>query len=136
MNSERIKIKSVSLTFRGFDMTPKKVESLVGVSASTLGIRGEAIKLNVETKWKRSVAKFSLSVPKDSRLDEMIPALFHLLGGVEHIREVRDQVMPEFLEIDIVLPIKGSVEQEGGFLSITSISEINTLRASLSFQFL
>jgi len=136
MNSRAAAFKAISLTLRGFNATPQEVEAIVGVSASKLGSRGEPVKPNVKTLLRRSFTKFSMQFPNDCRLDEMVPALLTHLGGVDHLCEVREQVQPDFFEIDIVLPIKGSEEQEGGFLSPTTIADLCILRVSLSFQFL
>lgn len=136
MTSKQIRFRSISLTFRGFELTPQEVESFVGVTATRLGNRGEPVKPGVKTLLKRSVAKYSLEFPSGCRLDEMVPALMQHLGGISHLCNVRDRVSPEFFEIDIVLPIKGSEEQEGGFFPSEVIADLYNLRASLSFQFL
>lgn len=129
-------IKSVALCLRGFELTPKQVESIIGVTASESGTRGEPVRSGVKSLLKRSFVRFSVEFPDGCRLDEMIPTLLTHLGGVNHIREVRDQIKPEFLEIDMVLPIKNSDEQEGGFLPPPTLVELSLLGASLSFQFL
>lgn len=128
--------KSISLTFRGFDLNPWELESLVGVKASLIGIRGKPIKSGVMTPLLRSCVIFSIDFPKDRRLDEMFPALFAQLGGVNHLCSVRDLVRPEFFEINVVLPIKKSPEQEGGEFPPEIIKDLYLLRASLSFEFL
>ena len=128
--------KSISLTFRGFDTPPQEVQAIVGVEASSLGSRGEPVRPGVKSLLKRSFAKFSVEFPSGCRLDEMFPALMAHLGGVHHLCDVRDQVRAEFFELDIVLPVKGSEEQEGGFLPPTIIADLYLLKVSLSFQFL
>jgi hypothetical protein len=135
MNSIPV-IKSVALCLRGFELTPKQVESIIGVTASESGTRGEPVRPGMKSLLKRSFVRFSVEFPDGCRLDEMIPTLLIHLGGVNHIREVRDQIKPEFLEIDMVLPVKSSDEQEGGFLSAPTLVELSLLGASLSFQFL
>ncbi|CZT25942.1 hypothetical protein [Pseudomonas cerasi] len=129
-------IKSVALSIRGFDLAPKKVESIIGVAASELGMRGEPVRPGVKALLKRSFVRFSVSFPDGCRLDEMIPALLIYLGGINHIRECRDKIKPEFLEIDMILPVKNSNEQEGGFIAPSTLAELSQLGASLSFQFL
>lgn len=136
MNSRVKMFKSISLTFRGFDISPQEVQSIVGVTASSLGSRGEPIKVGVKSLLKRSFVQFSLEFPGGCRLDEMLPALMSHLGGVHHLCDVRNQVRPEFFELDLVLPIKGSEEQDGGFLPPSTIADLNLLKVSVSFQFL
>ncbi len=135
MNSVLV-IKSVTLCLRGFELTPKQVESIIGVTTSESGTRGEPVRSGVKSLLKRSFVRFSVEFPDGCRLDEMIPTLLTHLGGVNHIREVRDQIKPEFLEVDMVLPVKSSDEQEGGFLPPPTLVELSLLGASLSFQFL
>lgn len=136
MNTIPTVIKSVALCLRGFELTPKQVESIIGTTASEAGTCGEPVKPGVRTLLKRSFVRFSVEFPDGCRIDEMIPALWAHLGGVESIREARDKVNPEFLEIDVVLPIKSSDEQEGGFIPPSTLAELSLLGASLSFQFL
>lgn len=136
MNSRAKMFKSISLTFRGFDISPQEVQSIVGVETSSLGCRGEPIKPGVKSLLKRSFAKFSVEFPHGCRLDEMFPALMSHLGGAHHLCNVREQVRPEFFELDIVLPVKGSEEQEGGGLPPATIADLCLLKVSLSFQFL
>jgi hypothetical protein len=69
-------------------------------------------------------------------MDEMIPALWIHLGGMDRIREIKEKIKPEYLEVDLVLPVKGSEEQEGGFLSPSTLAELSLLGGTLSFQFL
>ena len=137
MSAENLRrFKSISLTFRGFDLTPEEVESIAGVATSEKGSKGMPAKPGVRTLLNRSFVQFSVDFPSGCRLNEMIPALVMHLGGTAHMCAVRDQVAPEFFEVHIVLPIKGSEEQEGGFLSPAVISDLCLLRATLTFAFL
>lgn len=131
-----IRKKSASLTFRGFDGKPEDIQQLIGVTATRLGLCGTPIKAGVATQWKKSVASFALEFESATLLCEMIPLLLSHLGGVEHLSTVRDRISPENFEIDIVLPIKHSEEQEGGFISPASLANLSQLHVSLSFQFL
>jgi hypothetical protein len=135
MSPEPIVPKSVSLTFRGFELTCQQVESLVGVAPSFTATRGEPTRPGRDILFPRSSVQYSLEFPIGCRLDEMIPALLAKLGGAAHLHDVRDRVTPEFLEFDIFLPIKGSLEQEGGFLSEETLRDLVDLRATLSFGF-
>ena len=49
MNASAGRQKSVSLTFRGFDLAAAEVANLLGVAASGLGNRGEPVKPGVKT---------------------------------------------------------------------------------------
>jgi hypothetical protein len=108
---------------------------MIGVAASETGSQGEPVRPGVKTLLKRSFVRVSVEFPDGCRLDEMIPTLFARVGGVNHLCEIRERVSPEFLEIDLLLPVKDSDEQEGGFLPATTLADLNRLRATLSFQF-
>ena len=129
------KVKSVSLTFRGFEVEPDIIEQLMGAKANSIGRIGSPIKAGVKTLLKRSFVEFSVSFSKDSRLDEMIPILLSHLGGVNNITMVREYVLPEFFEINFTLPIKSSDEQESGFIPAEVIMNVFKLGCSLSFDF-
>ena len=68
-------------------------------------------------------------------MDEMIPALFARVGGVENLLRVRQQVVPEFLEVDLAMWIKDSEEQEGGFIDLPTVENLAKVGATLSFGF-
>lgn len=135
MNSLSVRKKSVSLTFRGFDLTAEEVVALVGVAASRLGNRGEPVKLGVKTLLTRSYAIFSLDFLNDYELCEMLPALLKHLGGVNHLCQIQSQIQPEFSEIHFDLPVTASDESQEGYLSTTIIADVFQLNASLSFGF-
>ncbi|MBS7662410.1 hypothetical protein I0D00_10735 [Pseudomonas lalucatii] len=136
MSTTPNKVKTVALCLRGFELTPEQVESATGRKASETGTRGEPVKPGVKSLLKRSFVRFSVQIPNGCRIDELIPALWTHLGGIERIREARDIIKPEYLEVDLVLPVKNSDEQEGGFIPPSTITELSLLGASLSFQFL
>jgi len=126
----------VALCLRGFELAPAQVESAIGRAATERGMKGEPVKKGVSTILTRSFVRYSVECQDSRGFDEMINLLLGHVGGVSHLCDVRDQVKPEFLQIDITLPIKGSEEQEGGFFSPAVLSDIAKLRAMLSFQFL
>jgi hypothetical protein len=130
------KRKSISLCLRGFEMHPDDVESLVGVIAESKGVKGQPVRPNTKNLLRRSYVDFEIFMPPDTLLFAMLPALFEYLGGVEHLTKVREQVNPEFFEINFDLPVKNSEEQEGGFLELQSIADVHKLQATLSFGFL
>jgi hypothetical protein len=117
------------------EATPPDVERLVGVKAAVLGTRGDPVRPGVATILKRSCAVFSLEFNASVRLDEMVPAILSHVGGVDHICSVRDQIAPEYFEVGVTLPVKGSEEQEGGFISTASIADLCRIEATLSFGF-
>ena len=129
-------IRSASLTFRGFDLTLEEVDCIVGVAADLSGVRGEPVNQGAATLLKRSFARYAVDFIDGCRLDEMIPKLLDYLGGANHLSEAKEKISPEFFEINLVLPVKGSEEQEGGFLSPSILAVIAQLGVTLSFEFL
>jgi hypothetical protein len=128
--------KTVSLTFRGFELSPCQIEEMLGVKASETGQRGAHVKPGVKAVLKRSFVRFAIELDSSSRLDQVVPALLHHVGGVERIKKVRDAVMPEFFELDIIWPVKSSDEQEGGFLPPSVLSDLSRLECALTFGFI
>lgn len=123
-----------SLTFRGFAMPPSEVERLVGRPANEVGLAGEPRKPET-VSLKRSFASWTIEFDDSTRLDEAVPALIDSLGGAEHLTSVRRSVKPEFLEVDIAMWIKDSVDSEGGFIDAPSIEMLAMIGATLSFGF-
>ncbi len=126
----------VSLTFRGFEKSPSEVVNLVGVAPSYVGTKGAPVKPGVQTLLRRSAVQFTVSFNEKVRLAEMIPAIFEYVGGVNHVRKVSNVINPEFIEVNLVLPVKYSEEQEGGSIEPKHLGELYALGASLSFEFL
>lgn len=135
MSSSSNRKKSVSLTFRGFDMAAEEVAHLVGVAASRLGNRGEPVKAGIKRLLTRSYTIFSMDFASDYDLNDMLPALFARLGGAERLLNLRNEVRPEFLEIHFDLPARESDDSQDGYLSETVIADVFQLKASLSFGF-
>lgn len=136
MNSSSNRKKSVSLTFRGFDIAAEEVASLLGATASRLGNRGEPVKLGVKTLLTRSYIIFSMDFESDYELNDMFPALLARLGGVNRLLPIRNEVQPEFLEIHFDLPVQGHDTSQDGYLSEAVVADVFQLKASLSFGFL
>jgi len=123
-----------SLTFRGFDVLPSEVESLIGVKATSLGTQGSPRRPGT-TPLQRSFAQWAIEFPDSARLDEMIPAILNSIGGPDHLAKARSTVKPEFLEVDLTLRIKDSEHQEGGFIDRSTIEMLAKFGATLSFGF-
>ncbi|MGY2264540.1 hypothetical protein ACW9I4_04480 [Pseudomonas sp. SDT2931_S440] len=136
MTKSRHVIRSASLTFRGFALTLEDVESIIGAPSGLSGIRGKPAKHGVSTLLKRSFASYEVNFIEGCRLDEMIPKLLDSLGGVDHLSEAKQKINPDFFEINLVLPVKYSEDQEGGFLPPSTLAAIARLGATLSFSFL
>ncbi|WP_377161134.1 hypothetical protein ACFJIX_14350 [Roseateles sp. UC29_93] len=134
MNSVTSRKKSVTLIFRGFDMKAEDVVRLVGGAASC-GNRGEPVKPGVSTLLSRSYARFSMDFTSDDELNDMLPALLALLGGGDRIRQLREQVQPEFLEFHVDLPARTSEDSQEGYLDESVIASLFQLKATISFGF-
>jgi hypothetical protein len=128
--------RSASITFRGFLLSPEGVERLVGVKAVLLAQSGQPMRSNRANVWLRSAAKFQVEFTDETRIADMIPAILAHAGGVEHLCAVRDQVLPEFLEINLALPIKHSEAQEDGYVEAETLKEMGRLGATLGLSFL
>lgn len=92
----RTKSKSVSLTFRGFDLDPTDIENILGIRASHTGRRGHPRKPDVKTALNRSFAMFALLLDEKCRLDQAIPLILDHLGGINRFAAAYGLVSPEF----------------------------------------
>lgn len=125
---------SASLTFRGFEMPPEQVETLVGVKASALLSRGFCRKAGTRPLI-RSFVQYEIFFDDTTNLFEMLPSLLSHVGGVEHLSKVLQKVSPEFLDVNIFLRVKNSENQEGGFIDTATLEGLAKLGATLSFEF-
>lgn len=135
MSPQYERIKSASLTFRGFAAPAEDVIALVGVTPSLYGNRGEPVRPHVKTLLTRSYVIFSKEFGEGFELNDMLPALFEALGGVDRLRSLHEQVGSEFLELCIDLPARQSELSQDGYLSAAVIAEVHRLGASLSFAY-
>lgn len=127
--------RSASLTFRGFLKSPEEVERLVGTKAVLLAQSGQPMRPSRPNVWPRSAAKFQVEFEDNALIVDMIPAILAHAGGHEHLCSVRDQVLPEFLEINLVLPIRYSEAQEDGYVEAQTLQEVAQLGATLGLSF-
>ena len=128
--------RSASITFRGFLVRPEEVERLVGVKAALLAQSGQPMRPNRPNVWLRSAARFEVEFPDQTLIVDMVPAILTHAGGVERLCAVRDLVQPQFLEINLVLPIKQSESQDDGYLDAETLQKIGRLGATLGLSFL
>ena len=61
----------------------------------------------------------------------MIPRLFSHIGGLANAIAARDAIRPEFVEIDLYLPVKNSPEQENGYFDVQTIKDVAELGATI-----
>lgn len=115
-------------------MPPEQVQSLLGRPASLLVARGASRKPGT-TPFRKSAASWKMEFHDEARLEQMVLTLIEVLGGVEHLVEVKNSVNPEFFEIDLSMWIKNSEEQEGGVFEPATIHMLSQLGARLSFGF-
>jgi hypothetical protein len=132
----KLRRPSIALSFRGFDMHPEQVEQLVGLKAERRGIKGQLRMPNRDVTWPRSFVRYELSFEQHCFIRDRIPRLLEYLGGIEHIAKVRQLVQPEFLEIDLALPIKGSDEQDDGYFPLEVLQQVTQIGASIGLSFL
>lgn len=120
-----------SLTFRGFAMNPAAVACQLEAVGAEFGEAGKSRKLGAKP-LARSFVRWEIAFSDSARLDEMIPTLISRVGGVERIAAVREQVDPEFVEVDLALWVKNSEEQEGGFIERETLASLVKMGATLS----
>lgn len=135
LESEALRPRSVSLTIRGFPGSTEEVIALFGVAADSSGLAGTPA-LPGKALLKRSYVRFNVDLAPDAPLFQMVPAILDQMGGVDRLSECLRRIEPEYIDIDLVLPVKDSPEQEGGFIPPSSIADLQRIGATLSFRFL
>lgn len=133
---DALAIKTVSLTFRGFDEDAETVIALMGVGTDDVGNKGDFVRPGGRTRLTRSYVIYEMCFSVQIDLCEMIPALLLRLGGVEHILRVKQIIKPEFLEFNFNLPVAKVEFAQDGYLSEQTIAEIHKLGASAGFNFI
>jgi hypothetical protein len=126
--------KEISLTLRGFDVSPQKVETLIGRPATRSGVKGFPAKPGVNALLSRSFVKYSLGIPDSLRINEAIVALLEQVGGLSNVERVCEAVRPEFVEVNLYLPVRDSEEQEGGLITAEVLKLLARLGCSLSLE--
>jgi hypothetical protein len=127
---------AVSLTFRGFDKSLEQVQQILGSNDCKIGMRGDPVKLGAKTRLTKSYVRYNLEFKCQPNIYDIVPKIISYAGGLDYLHTLKEKIAPEHLELNIVMPIKNSLEQEGGFISPESIADINRLGGSLSFEFL
>lgn len=127
--------RAVTLTLRGFSAAPQWVAALSGVEAHGLGSAGQVRRL-AQAPLKRSYVSWRICLPPSTSMFAMVPMIVTHLGGEENIQRVLREVVPEFVEVDLLLPVKNSPEQEGGFIANQDLACLTRLGATLAFSFL
>ena len=135
MNLPNYRKKSVSLTFRGFDLTAQEVATLVGVPPTSFGNIGEPVRPGIKTMLTRSYVRYSMNFQNEYQLCDMLPEFFAYLGGGDHLSQVRNHVQPEFSELHFDLPVKESDETQEGYLSEEDVAMIFQIKGSISLSF-
>ena len=119
---------------RGFSARPEQVAARLGVEAQGLGSAGQVCRPG-QSPLKRSYVLWRVSLPPSAPVYSMIPAVIAHMGGEQGILRLLLDVVPEFVEVDLLLPVKDSEEQEGGFISKEDLACLARLGASISFSF-
>jgi hypothetical protein len=127
---------AVSLTFRGFDQSLELVQQVLGNNDCKIGMRGDPVKLGAKARLAKSYVKYNFEFKCQPNIFEIVPKIISHAGGLDYLFTLKEKIAPEHIELNIVMPIKNSLEQEGGFISPESIADINRLGASLTFEFL
>lgn len=129
------KPKSVSMTFREFNMPAEEVARLAGVTPELSGNQGEPKRPGSKTLLNKSYVIFSKSLPEDSDMAEDLSFFLSELGGVEKIMHIKEVVNPKFIEFNFYLPSRTSETIQDGYLSCENIEAMYNLKATIGFNY-
>jgi hypothetical protein len=134
MNSLNQKQKSLSITFRGFDIPAEEVVRLAGVTPELFGNQGAPKRPGSKTLLSKSYVIFSKDLLEDSDLAESFSDFVSELGGIAKITQLKQLVKPEFVEFNFYLPSRTSEIIQDGYLSHENIEILYKLRATIGFN--
>ncbi len=126
--------RRIYLCFRGFDLHPDEVELLIGHPASLTLERGQPVRPGMRSLAVRSAVSYQIDATPTETLTDMTVKLLNALGGIEHLKQVKDSVKPEFVEIDFVLPNTASKVKIGEELDAKAVALIASLGASVAIS--
>jgi hypothetical protein len=83
------KQKSISVTFRGFDIAAEEVIRIVGLTPELFGNKGEPKRPSLKPLLSQSYTIFSIALPEDSGIAENFSALIMNMGGADNIIQLQ-----------------------------------------------
>jgi hypothetical protein len=111
---------------------PKEVAALVGMPFPAFqGKKGDLRVPGRGLTFSESFITYQVSMDVDSPMQGRIPALLSALGGVERIRTIINQVQPDYVGVELYLPVKNSPRQDTGFVAAETIDDLAVLGAEL-----
>lgn len=126
--------KEISLTFRGFGVSPEDIESIIGRKCARAGVKGLPVKPGVRTVLKKSFVKFSTGMTDADGINGAIVRLFDYVGGFSNVAKVCDVIKPEHVELNLYLPVRDSVEQEGGVITAQVLKSLADLACDITIE--
>jgi hypothetical protein len=135
-NETAMKTRSVSLSIRGFAGSTDVLTQTLGRQPSSSGLKGETVRRGILQTLKRSYITYDQSFGSEALWDHVILELIDSLGGVASVRAAVAQLRPEFVQIDISVPVRHSEEQEDRYVSCEVLRVLAEIGADLTFSFI
>lgn len=126
--------RTITVSIRGFDQSPKALVAKIGVEPTLMIEKGESRRPGLPP-LKKSVISFKTVVSENVLWDKVIDEALDRLGGVPNLEKILEEFSPEFIHVDIALPIRTSEEQEDGYVSSYVMEKLCKIKASLGFSF-
>jgi len=127
--------RTITFSLRGFERPVEGVIASIGTQPTLIGRRGEPIKAGVKGIWKKNVIQYTIIFTNSERWDDVIQKVIEFAGGLDNLTNAIALHRPEFVQIDLALPVRTSAEQENGSVSASVLSKLCQLNAILSFSF-
>ncbi|KPZ05576.1 hypothetical protein ALO41_200007 [Pseudomonas amygdali pv. ulmi] len=129
------KPKSISVTFRGFDISAAEVVRIVGLTPELFGNKGEPKRPGLKSVISLSYTIFSISLPEDSDMADNFASLIMHMGGKDNIIQLQNIIKPDFTEFNFYIPSRTSEIIQDGYLSQDCIGMLHELNATVGFNF-
>lgn len=127
--------RTVSLSIRGFVEDPKDVAAAIGVQPTLFGKRGTPNRPGVQTLLAKNYVYYEREFLKEISFDKAVWTIIEVVGGLEKLKLILNNMGPVDVEVTLSLPVRGSDEQEDGSIGPMTMSSLVRIGAHLGICF-
>jgi len=126
--------RAVAFSLRGFEVLPAEIAAAIGEAPSVIGCKGQPLS-HGQQPLAKNVISFEHRMSHEIRWSDAVDALLNSLGGAEKLKAIVETFRPEFVHVDLTLPVKESEEQEDNFITPETMARLVSLGASFGCTF-
>ena len=126
--------RSIKLSFRGFEH-PDDLIAAVGVVPTMIARKGEPTRPGRDVVYAKNSVGYAHPFSHEMRWDDAIDLIIQHLGGLEKLETIVRRFRPQHVQIDLILPVRNSEEQEDNYISAETMAKLVSLNASFGCSF-